>query len=1143
VSPNSGDVSMLSTDASWVEQLAQEIGGRGGRDEAQSFAQRSPFDYREHTSPPEAFTDIQILRDLVESSMAPDTESPGAASVGRNPPRESDSLPRFVAQPSSDGTPGTFRLRRYSLRRGELSSVFPVIESFGLAVAEVSAYRIAPRTKGEPGAHIEEFVLRLIAPSRDGEPFDPMTSGHRVVATLEAIERGQCDVDLLNQLVITSSLDWRQVYVLRAYQHYLHQVGGHVQDAALPSALVSFPAVARDLVAYFEAQFDPSRGDREAAAALARQRVVGGLAGVPGVEDDDALRSYLGLIDATLRTNYYRWVRDDRSCSTLVLKLGQGREPGRSTQRFWVETFVFSQVIEGIHLRAGPVARGGIRWSSRLEDFRTEIFDLAQAQVRKNAIIVPTGAKGGFICRTHAGVAPTAGEVEEAYRAFIQGLLDVTDNVNDGRAVAPPEVTVLDGEDPYLVVAADKGTATFSDLANEISAEHGFWLGDAFASGGSHGFDHKAMGITSRGAWRAVQSHFRQLGVDVQTESVRIVGIGDMSGDVFGNGMLQSHTIGLVAAFDHRHIFIDPEPDPVLSFAERVRLKDLPYSSWDDYDRSLISSGGGVWPRDMKKISLSPQVRHALGISEEELSGPRLISALLRAPVDLLWMAGIGTYIKGTDEMDSVVGDPFNDSVRITADDVRARIVVEGANLGVTQRARIFYSRRGGRINTDFIDNAAGVATSDREVNLKILLSLAQADGLLKPDERDPVLASAQSDTADEVLRQVDRSVALLNRALAASAEEFDAFQALLDSLTDTGQVNREFESLPDPEEMMFRRANGAGLLRPELAVLLSYTKSDLAQQIATSNIVRGPVAIDVIRPYFPTEIWTQFGHLIARHRLFSELVATILSNEIVDQLGIVWAHETSEELGRDMADVAGSFWAATQTLGATKLWGELETLAPGISSDAEAELHRTVAEAVGALARTFLIQPGPLDPETLIAIHGRLAGELLSTDTYSTLWFDANARDALVRLGADSEVATRFVLCVSLARIGDAGMVARSVGCSATDAFTAFGIIDRVARLDRLVREIRGVGVADRWNGWQARALLDEVGQWRRNVAQKILGGIGENQVLEALHAWESNCSVAFGRSNRLIAELDSPDVDTLTVAALALRSLRAIA
>jgi glutamate dehydrogenase len=1132
---------MLTTDAAWIERLAEELGGRDRRDEARGLAQRCSVGYREHTSPLEAMRDFLILDDLVQSSMAPDMETAEVSPAARGGWKQSDDLPRFIAQPSADGAPGTFRLRRYSLRRGELSSIFPVIESFGFAVTEVSAYRIAPRTQGEPRAHIEDFALRLIAPTRDGRTFDPTTSGPRLVGALDAIERGQCDVDLLNQLVTTSGLDWHQVYVLRAYQHYLHQVGGHVYDATLQGALVAFPAVAQGLVSYFEDRFDPSRSDREVAAIIARRHVTAGLAGVPGIEEDGVLRSYLSLIDATLRTNYYQWVRNDRPCSPLVLKLGRDAEPDGSTQRFWIETFVFSPLIEGIHLRAGSVARGGIRWSSRLDDFRTEVFDLAQAQVRKNAIIVPTGAKGGFVCRTVEGAAPTAGEVEEAYRAFIQGLLDVTDNVVEGTAVVPPEVIVLDGEDPYLVVAADKGTATFSDLANAISVGRGFWLGDAFASGGSHGFDHKAMGITSRGAWRAVQSHFRQLGVAVQTEAVRVVGIGDMSGDVFGNGMLQSETIRLVAAFDHRHIFLDPEPDPVLSFAERLRLKALPHSSWDDYDRSVISPGGGVWPRDVKNISLVPQVRHALGITEEELSGPKLISALLRASVDLLWMAGIGTYIKGTDEANSVVSDHLNDSVRITADEVRARVVVEGANLGVTQRARIFYSRRGGRINTDFIDNAAGVATSDHEVNLKILLSLAIADGCLGSDERDKVLAGAQGETADEVLRQVDRSVALLNRALAASAEEFDAYQALLEFLAETGQLNREVESLPDPEEMVVRRANCAGLLRPELAVLLSYTKSALAKQIATSYIVRGPVAVDVSRSYFPTMIWTHFGHLIPRHRLFSELVATILSNEIVDQLGIVWAHETAEELGRDIADVAAAFWAAKQTLSAGELWGELETLAPGISSDAEAELHRTVANAVGALARTYLIQPGPLEPERLIATHGPLAGDVPSTEINSTLWFDANARDAFVLLGVDSEVATRFALCASLARIAEAGMVTRIVGCSASDAFTAFGVIDRVARLDRLVEGIRGVGTADRWKSWQARALLDDVADWRRNVARKILNGTDMNLVLESLHTWESSYTGVFDRSNRLLAELDSPSADKLAVAALVLRALRA--
>ncbi|MST34072.1 NAD-glutamate dehydrogenase, partial [Acidimicrobiaceae bacterium USS-CC1] len=524
-----------------------------------------------------------------------------------------------------------------------------------------------------------------------------------------------------------------------------------------------------------EARFAVADDGREAEL---RARLAADLAAVEQLEQDQVLRGYLALVDATLRTSYPLRTPEGEPLPTVTLKLASRSVPDLPAPHPLVETWVHGPDVEGIHLRFGPVARGGIRWSDRPEDFRTEVLGLAAAQVKKNAVIVPTGAKGGFVCR---GRTPaSAAGVRQAYETFISSLLDITDNYVGGRVVSPPGVVTRDGEDPYLVVAADKGTATFSDAANALSEQRHFWLGDAFASGGSHGYDHKAMGITARGAWVAVRRHFHQLGIDVQTETVTVAGIGDMSGDVFGNGMLQSQAIALVAAFDHRHVFLDPDPDPKASFAERQRLAALGRSSWDDYDRTAISEGGGVWSREAKTVPLSPQARRALGVTAAELSPPELISAILRAPVDLLWFGGIGTYIKASDEADSEVGDHANDAVRVTADQVRARVLAEGGNLGVTQRGRIRYSRRGGRINADFIDNAAGVATSDREVNLKILVDLAIAEGRLDPAERDAELQAAEPFVAEEVLRQVDHSVAALNRAVPASARELDAYEALL---------------------------------------------------------------------------------------------------------------------------------------------------------------------------------------------------------------------------------------------------------------------------------------------------------------------------------------------------------------------------
>jgi glutamate dehydrogenase len=1108
----------------WVEGLADALGGKDRLDDARALARRIPLDYREHSSPLEAALDATVLRELYRSEAG--GEGDGTAH-------------RFVVRAGPGADPTTFRLRRFSLQRGELSRVFPLIESFGLSVVEILPYLIEPAAAGEPPAYIEDFVLRLTTYSGRTMEFDPGGDGPRLVEALQAVERRDGECDRLNRLVIAAGLDWRQVSVLRGYGRYLHQLGLYSSETSLEAALTAFPDVAQRLVGYFAERFDPGRRDEDA-ALVRRTRVTEALAAIPDLEHDRLLRSFLEAIDVTERTNYFQVGADGRPSSTLVLKLGRGDGAELSGDRFWIESFVFGPLVEGLHLRAGLLARGGIRWSTRHADLRTEVSDLARAQVMKNAIIVPTGAKGGFLCRGTAGIDPGPADVEEAYRAFIGGLLDVTDNVVGGETRTPPGVLAFDGEDPYLVVAPDKGTAALSDVANALSLERGFWLGDAFASGGSHGFDHKAMGITARGAWRAARSHFRQLGVDVQQDPVSVVGIGDMSGDVFGNGMLQSRAVRLVGAFDHRHIFLDPEPDPALSFEERRRLYLLPHSSWDDYDRSLISAGGGVWPRSVKRIALSPEARQLLRINEEALQPPELIVALLSAPVDLLWIGGIGTYIKGPLEANEAVGDHVNDPVRITADHVRARVVVEGANLGITQSARIFYSRRGGRINTDFIDNAAGVVTSDREVNVKILLSMAMAEGSLDMPGRDEVLVGAQEEIAEQVLRQVDRSVAALTRAVPASADQFDDYRALLELLSEQGPLDRKGEKLPDAEEMALRRTNGAGMLRPELAVLLAYAKSNLAHQIDSSAMVSGPVAVAIAASYFPHSIRERFGHLVARHRLFPQLVACTVANEIVDQMGAVWAFETAQELGRETADVATTFWAARQVLGADQQWRELELHSAEMSADAETELHHTVTQAVGALARTYLKEPGPIVADRLIDRDAPLARQVLTTNPTAADFVDAGARDGLISLGIDGDVAARFVLHAALARLGDAGQVARRTGCTVGEALTALAVIGRVVGLDGLSARIDAVGRADRWRGWQARALLDEVAEWRAATALSVLSG-GNGQVAETLGKWEHSILGSLDRSNRLLAELQEPGADALTLGALMLRALRA--
>jgi glutamate dehydrogenase len=1152
----------VATLAEWQSQLAEQL-GTGGELAAERFAAGVPAAYRDRVPPEQAALDLAQLEQLV-ASAPPDR---GAAdATGRF-----GGAHRFTIGAAPDGAPGSFRLRRYGLGAVELSSLLPVLESFGLAVVEAVPTFIPGGPDGQPSVHIDDVGVRLDGVADD---LDVARDGDRLVEALEAIARGAVEIDSLNRLVVAAGLTWVQVRVLRAYRRYRHQAGSTMRDGQLDDPLVAFPSVAAGLVQYFEARFDPApraaapraaapraaapasgdtasgdtasgdtasgdtasgdtaSGDTASGVpaaspgALERRQVVERVEGVVHREQDLVLRDYLALIDATVRTSYFLRTASGQPLSTLTVKLRSHDVPDLPAPRPEVEAFVHGVGVEGIHLRFGRIARGGIRWSDRPDDLRTEILGLAEAQVKKNAIIVPTGAKGGFVCRRPA--VPSPPDVRSAYEIFIGALLDITDNLVDGRVVTPAGVVALDGEDTYLVVAADRGTASFSDAANDLAAAHGYWLGDAFASGGSHGYDHKAMGITARGAWVAVRRHFHQLGIDVQTEAVRVAGIGDMSGDVFGNGMLQSRTIELVAAFDHRHIFIDPKPDAARSFEERRRLAALGPSSWDDYDRRAISEGGGVWSRDDRSVPLAPEARAALGLTADHLSPPALISAILSAPVDLLWFGGIGTYVKAPDEADAEVGDHANDEVRVVADQVRARVIAEGGNLGVTNRARIRYSRRGGRINADFIDNAAGVATSDREVNLKILLTLAIERHRLAPDERDTLLRAVEDHVATEVLRQVDHSVGALNRAVPDSALELDAYESLLDGLEAAGKIHREVEALPSPEEWQRRRAAGAGLIRPELAVLLASAKSDLLDAIGASDLPSDLSLREAVNPYFAPLIRERFADLIGDHPLYPQLVATDLAGEIVDQMGIVWAHETAAELDVTLSDVAGAFWTARQLLDAEALWraGEDDD---DLSADADAALHRAVAEAVGRLARRYILD-GQARPAARIEADRDFRQEMASPgpSVIATPTADLEA------LGVPATLAARVAAGRAMASLADVAAVARRSGRSAGEVRRAWDLVSEAAGIASLTGAVAAAPVTDRWSIWQARGILDDATTWCATASDAALTDAGGD-----VEVWLSARAPALRRVRRLIGALASGRGAALAIASLAVRAL----
>ena len=800
-----------------------------------------------------------------------------------------------------------------------LSDVVPVLENFGFRVLKETPTRLEDGS----GSHIHEFAVA----TSTGAPAGPILERAKVIEEVVAsVLEGASENDVFNQLIVAASLDPRDVVLLRAWFRYLRQTGLSYSMITVVEALRRAPAVTHGLIDLFEAMHDPNLGDgRPKAVATASRAIERGLSEVAAIDEDRILRLIRGVVGATLRTNAFSRAGEE----ALAFKLDSAQVPGLPAPVPWREIWVYSPRVEGIHLRGGPVARGGLRWSDRRDDFRTEILGLMKAQLVKNAVIVPTGAKGGFYPK-HLPPASNRdawlAEGTESYRIFIRALLSVTDNIVEDKVVHPPEIFVRDGEDPYFVVAADKGTATFSDIANGIALERGFWLGDAFASGGSNGYDHKAMGITARGAWVSVQRHFREIGVDVQTQPIRVAGVGDMSGDVFGNGMLLSKAIKLVAAFDHRHIFLDPDPDPAKSWKERSRLFKLPRSSWADYNEKLLSKGGGIFPRSQKAIPLSPEAQAMLGIEADEMEPAALIQAILRASVDLLWFGGIGTYIKASTQSHGEAGDPSNDPVRVNADELRAKAIGEGANLAITQAARVEFAAAGGRVNTDFIDNSAGVDCSDNEVNIKIPLNREMVEGRLTLEDRNAVLSEMTEEVAGLVLEDNRLQTLALSIAEQGGAEALPTLVRVIELLEEAGRLNRDVEGLEENEELLRRGQEGRGLTRPELAVLLSTAKMQLQGAIEQTNIAQDPTMAQEVAAAFPPQMRDRFGDAIQHHRLRCEIIATKVANRFVNRLGISAPFALTEEEGAAFGQAAAAFIAAERLFGMDELWSALDT-------------------------------------------------------------------------------------------------------------------------------------------------------------------------------------------------------------------------
>jgi len=1020
----------------------------------------------------------------------------------------------------------------------DLSAFMPLLESLGLRVVE----EVPVHLGGEGKVFIHDFGVL----DGRGAVLDLEGVAEKVREALVSMWRGEAEVDSLNRLVIVADLTWHQVQILRAYRKYRMRVSTRFTEEYRNDAMAAHPHISARLVELFEARFDPSREVSDEDVKAIKQQVLDDLTQVTSLDQDLILRSLLGTIQATVRTNVYR---PERTASAFKLRSADVPEMPKPFPLF--EVFVYSPQMEAIHLRGGLVSRGGIRWSDRKEDYRTEVLGLMKAQKVKNAIIVPDGSKGGFILKRQPATPPELkAEVLAQYVTFMEGLLDLTDNLVHGDVVHPERVRVLDGPDPYLVVAADKGTATFSDTANAVSERYGFWLGDAFASGGSTGFDHKALGITARGAWESVKRHFRQLAVDVLRDGFTTVGIGDMSGDVFGNGLLYTDTIRLLAAFDHRHVFLDPDPDPKTSFAERQRLFLLPTSSWADYDRSVLSAGGDVIDRAAKSVRPSAEARQALGIPADapaEMTPSDLIRWVLRAPVDLLWNGGIGTYVKASKETHAEVGDRANDGLRVNGRDLRARVVGEGGNLGFTQRGRIEYALAGGRINTDFIDNSAGVDTSDHEVNWKILLGLAVARGELTLDERNALLEACAIDVVEHVLYDNYLQAQILSQEEEVSAQRIEAYEDLMQQLEAEGELDREVEFLPTSDEMADRRANGQGLTRPELSVLLAYSKRSVFGALLASDLRDSDYLATDLAAYFPSKIVERFGHLLAEHPLRREIIATIASNDVVNSQGITFVSRMVVETGAHRADVVRAFRIARDVTGAVERWDEVERLDGVIDPKLQNELLSGVDWLVEATSRWYLVQAAGERLSDAVGTARHAFAEL--ADRIEQIGPDAWRQeheaiaDELVAKGVPAELARRTAFQGELVHAPDIIAVSHVTGRSPIEVARGFFLLGERLQLDWLENQLEELRAGSRWQRWARQSMEDDLFGLRRTLCERALETAGGAPIDEAIDGFLAARSEAVDRLQRFLRTLGMEGVTDLSQLTVALRQIRAVA
>ena len=1116
----------------WKDDLAEALVEHYGEEKGSflltRYADAFPAGYREDFDARTAVWDIDPVDKAAESG------------------RLGLTLYRYLEDPE-----GTLRFKLYAPGAPlTLSDVLPVLENMGVRVAGEKPYKIAA-LDADP-VYLHDFSLQHRA---DGK-LKALDLRHKFQECFARIWRGDAESDGFNRLVLLAGLDWREITLLRAQARYLRQTGLPFSLNYMETTLAREPAIAGKLVSLFHARFQPgSRESAEERPARLLEEIQGDLESVDSLDTDRILRAFLALNQATLRTNYYqctgRHTGGQKEFRTyLSMKLDPKRVPDLPEPRPTYEIFVYSPRVEGVHLRGGAVARGGLRWSDRPEDFRTEVLGLVKAQMVKNSIIVPMGSKGGFIVRhppSEGGREALTAEAIACYKTFIRGLLDLTDNLDGAEVIPPRDVVRYDGDDPYLVVAADKGTATFSDIANEVAAEYGFWLGDAFASGGKHGYDHKKMGITARGGWEAVKRHFREMGRDIQSEPFTVVGIGDMFGDVFGNGMLLSRQIKLVAAFDHRHIFIDPDPNPETGYRERERLFHLPRSSWDDYNRDLIGKGGGVYARSRKSIVLSHEAAEALGTQARRLTPLELLKEILKAPVDLLWNGGIGTYVKAESESHTEVGDRANDAIRIDGRELRCRVVGEGGNLGLTQRGRVEYAlhggRGGGRVNTDFIDNAGGVNCSDHEVNIKILLNVAIADGDLTLKQRNRML----EEMTEEVGRLVDEENYWQTGAITFMANKahvlLDEHAQFIRQFEHEGLLDRELEFLPGEEEIMERKAAGRGLTRPELAVLVAYAKNALYTELLKSDAPEDSFLQRQLVRYFPQPLRMPYRERMGQHRLRRELIVTYTVNRMINRLGATFAFRLRDQYGFGVPAITMAYLTAWEIFDLRSIWQEVAELDNRVDGAVQADLFVDAVRLIHQATRWILRHHPKLSGIAETAgLYGPCA-EFLLTDIQEVLT-ESQLQTLQERIRPLVSAGVPETLALNVASLGIVFaalaiyQVAEKTGSDRKQVACVYFELSDALFIDWLRNRISAMELADRWEENARMALYEDMESLQGELTQSVMECNGEDGA--CVRAWLAGRGEGLVRYKAVVEELDACDKLDVAKASVVVRALR---